>query len=165
MLSHCKPVHIGNFHFWCFRVYSLTVSAFIKTKVCPKLHVSVASGPMPVLVMIHRLIDKIFWVSVAFGVLALASSAMGLIWKVLMCSHPEASLLLGSLLSKPPGCAAHCLLSSPSAARYVSLLSALYRCISMKFLEYILKINAMFSDFTLFTQVLQRLSIDLLLFL
>lgn len=58
---------------------------------------------MPVLVMIHRLIDKTFWVSVAFGVLALATSAMGFILKVLMCSHPEASLLLGFLLSKPPG--------------------------------------------------------------
>lgn len=36
---------------------------------------------MPVLVMIHRLIDKTFWVSVAFGVLALATSAMGFYFK------------------------------------------------------------------------------------
>lgn len=62
---------------------------------------------MPVLVMIHRLIDKTFWVSVAFGVLALATSVKGFILKVLMCSHPEASLLLGFLLSKPPGSTAH----------------------------------------------------------
>lgn len=79
------------------------MSAFIRTNVCLQLHVSVASGPMPVLVMIHRLIDKTFWESVAFGVLALATSAMGIILKVLMCSHPEASLLLGFMLSKPPG--------------------------------------------------------------
>lgn len=97
-------------------MYSLTVSAFIRTNVCLQLHVSVANRPMPVLVMIHRLIDKTFWVSVAFGVLALATSAMGFILKVLMCSHPEASLLLGFLLSKPPGSTAHSMLSSPSAA-------------------------------------------------
>lgn len=68
---------------------------------------SVASGPMPVLVMIHRLIDKTFWASVAFGVLALATSALVFILKVLMCSHPEAFLLLGFLLPKPPGSIAH----------------------------------------------------------
>lgn len=55
---------------------------------------------MPVWVMIHRLIDKTFWVSVAFGVLASAASAVGFILKVLMCSHPEASLLLDFRLSK-----------------------------------------------------------------
>lgn len=48
----------------------MTASAFIRTNVCLELHVSVVSGPMPVWVMIHRLIDKTFWVSVAFGVLA-----------------------------------------------------------------------------------------------
>lgn len=62
-------------------MYSLTVSAFIRTNVCLKLHVSVLSGPMPVWVMIHRLIDKTFWVSVAFGVLALETSAVGFILK------------------------------------------------------------------------------------
>lgn len=36
---------------------------------------------MPVWVMIHRLIDKTFWVSVAFGVLALETSAVGFILK------------------------------------------------------------------------------------
>ena len=91
----------------CYGVYSLTVSAFIRTNVCLKLHVSVASGPMPVLVMIHRLIDKTFWVSVAFGVLTLATSAMDFILKVVMCSHPEASLLLAFLLSKPFGKTKH----------------------------------------------------------
>lgn len=55
----------------------MTVSAFIKTNVCLKLHVSVASGPVPLLLMIHRLIDKTFWASVAFGVLELATSAVG----------------------------------------------------------------------------------------
>lgn len=68
---------------------------------------SVGSGPMPVLVMIHRLIDKTFWVSVALGVLALATSATGFILKVLVCSHPEAFLLLGFLLFKPPGSTVH----------------------------------------------------------
>lgn len=42
-------------------MYSLTVSAFMRTNICLKLHVSVASRPMPVLLMNHRLIDKTFW--------------------------------------------------------------------------------------------------------
>jgi len=62
------------FCFWYSPVYSVTVSAFIRTNVCLKPHVSVANGPMPVVVMIHRLIDKTFWASVAFGILDLATS-------------------------------------------------------------------------------------------
>lgn len=79
-----------TFIFLYFWVDFLTASAFIRTKVCLELHVSVVSGPMPVWVMIHRLIDKTFWVSVAFGLLASAASAVGFILKVCICSHSEA---------------------------------------------------------------------------
>lgn len=55
---------------------------------------------MPVWVMIHRLIDKTFWVSVAFGVLALETSAMGFIYKS-SCA----------VILKPPSCSAFCYLN------------------------------------------------------
>lgn len=57
-------------------MHPLTVSAFIRTNTRLKPHVSVANGPMPVAVMIHRLIDKTFSASVTFGILALATGAI-----------------------------------------------------------------------------------------
>lgn len=65
---------------------------------------SVVSGPVPVWLMIHWSADKTFLASVAFGILASATSAVFFIFfilKVLMCSHPEACLLLACLLCKP----------------------------------------------------------------
>lgn len=64
---------------------------------------------MPVRVMIHWSVDRTFLAGVAFGILASATSAVIFFFlfivKVLMCSHPEASLLLVFLLYKPTGSA------------------------------------------------------------
>lgn len=69
---------------------------------------SVLSGPVPVWVMIHWSVDKTFLAGVAVGILSSATSAVILFFdvlKVLMRSHPEASLLLVFLLCKPTGSA------------------------------------------------------------
>lgn len=64
------------------------MSAFIRTNVCPQLHVSVVSGLVPVRVMIHWSADKTFLAGVAFGILASATSAV-IFFFLIYCKSPH----------------------------------------------------------------------------